>query len=697
MKIQLDWLKEYVEFDLSAEELGHVLTMGGLEIECHEQVELADGTKTDVMEINVTPNRGYCLSYFGVAREVSALLGTPCKLPSPHVDLEKNWGNTPVEEKLSVENHDKKLCSRYSGMVIENVKPGPSPEWLADRLTAIGLRPINNIVDITNYVMMEYGQPLHAFDRELLAGSKIVIRRAKKNELFTRLDGTELKLDEDALMIADAEKPVALAGVMGGAHSQVTESTRNLVLESACFDPVTMRKGSRKYAIRTDSSIRFERGVDIDGVIVAQSRAALLIKELAGGTICKGRIDVYPTLQPVTRVVLRTSRLNQILGTELAASTIRGYLDRLRMDLVEETNGEEFAVDIPSFRPALSREIDLIEEVARVHSYEKVEVSHPVASVTPVGFSKKQTEVRRLKEIFSHLGFSEAVNYSFINSKHADLFKPLFGAGAANSKTIAMSNPLSSDMEIMRTSLLPGLLNTASLNVSKGQKPVKIFEIGGVFLRAGKEAVQKNSLAGLALGQYENNVWKEQGKGYDYYDIKGVLESALEQLKISLEYKSVSNPVLQEGKSVQCLACGRASGYLGELAASLVKEWDLNQKVYVFEMDVEALVDGCPSPIKFNPIPKYPETYRDISILIDKALPSQEVTDLIMKISAPLISRVELYDYFEGKKIEEGKKSLTYALIFQSSERTLTDEEVNPVFDKIVHGLSDKLGATLRK
>ncbi len=712
MKIQLEWLKEYVDFDLSAEKLGDLLTMGGLEVECLEHVELPDGRTTEVIELNVTPNRGYCLSYFGVAREVAAGLAINCRFPSPEAELEKAWRQkTPVQERISVENREEILCPRYSGLVIENVTPGPSPKWLVDRLSAIGLRPINNIVDITNYVMMEYGQPLHAFDRELLSGPRIVIRRAEKNEPFTCLDGTEIKLGEDALVIADADKPVALAGVMGGENSQVSESTRHLVLESACFDPVTVRKGSKKYGLRTDSSIRFERGIDIDGVIHAQSRAALLIRELAGGEICRGRIDLYPNPSALATVVLRVSRVEKILGIRLEPDIIRRYLERLGLKIVEEPSverppKESFAVEIPGFRPTLSREIDLIEEVARLHGYGNVIVTHPTASISPVRSTPKQSAVRKIKETLCHLGFSEAVNYSFIDQDQAERFKTTWVQ--KNGKTIPLSNPLSSDMGTMRTSLLPGLLTTAARNLSRGQKPVKVFEVGEVFCKEGDKAIERTRLAVLAVGLYENSVWKETGKGYDYYDLKGVLETTLEQLKVFLEYRPADYPFLEMGKSVNCLVNGKIIGFLGELPPLKWEEakgswkdqlstWeDLKQKCYIFEIDVDALMERFPAPVRFRSIPKFPETYRDISIVIDKSVQSKTVADLIREVSAPLISRVELYDQFDGKKIEKGRKSLTFALSFHSAEKTLTDEEVNPVFDKIVKTLSSKLGATLR-
>ncbi|MFQ5449389.1 MAG: phenylalanine--tRNA ligase subunit beta [Nitrospinaceae bacterium] len=696
MLIQLDWLKEYVDLDIPAEELAEILSMGGLEVESLEWVELPEGGKTQVMELNVTPNRGYCLSYRGVAREVAALLGKPFRFPTPEADLEKVWGETPVSQKITVENREETLCPRYAALVIENVRIGPSPGWLAGRLRAIGLRPINNIVDITNYVMMEYGQPLHAFDGERLAGPAILIRRARENESFQSLDGTDLKLGADALVIADANKPVALAGIMGGTNSEVSDSTVTVVLESACFDPVTVRKGSKKYGLRTDSSYRFERGVDIDGVISAQSRAALLIRELAGGQICRGRIDLYPQPFSSPRIPLRVSRVNQVLGTHLDRQTIQDYLQRLGLTLAE-TGDTVLQVEVPPFRPTLSREIDLIEEIARLHGFGNVDAAHPRAEILTVRLTRKQNAARQAKSILCHLGFSEAINYSFIEKENAEKFKTAFGSEEAI--PISLSNPLSNDWASMRTSLLPGLLKTAARNISKGQKPVKIFELGDVFFREqkGESNVEKTCFAAFAVGPYESSVWKDTGKDYDFFDLKGILETLMSQFKLSLEFRPSGRPFLNREKSVDCLAAGRVVGYLGELSPGLVRQWELSRPGFVWELDFDAVVSCLPEKPRFQPIPKYPETYRDISILVDQSVPSRKVADLILETSAPLIRRVELYDLFEGKKIERGKKSLTFSLSFQSPEKTLTDEEVKPVFDKILQSLSDRLGATLRE
>jgi phenylalanyl-tRNA synthetase beta chain len=697
MKIQLDWLKTYIDHGLSAQKLSDLLTMGGLEIEGRESVDLGGGKTTEVVELNVTPNRGYCLSHIGVAREVAAMIHKACKLPTPDKKLTKAMGSVPVKKKITVVNDEPDLCPRYTAIVIENVKPGPSPQWLQDRLKAIGLRPINNIVDITNFVMMEYGQPLHAFDSARLAGEKIVIRRARKGEPFTALDGTELKLGTDALVIADADKPVALAGIMGGTNSQVDESTRTVVLESASFDPIAVRKASKKYGLRSDSSYRFERGVDVEAVETASSRAALLIQELAGGDICKGRIDIYFRSRKPNRFDFRISRTNQVLGTELGAKKIMKYLKGLGITVVKEKKaGECYQVEAPSSRPTLTREIDLIEEVARLDGYEGVEVSHPVASVSPVRFSKIQTAVRQSKEVLRNLGYSEAINYSFIEGDWAQQFLGTFGD--QQPAVVQLDNPISADMDTMRPSLLPGLIKSAARNINRGQKSLQLFEQGHIFFgKKGKGSHEISCLAALATGPYPNSVWKDSGKPFDFYDLKGALETLANHFQVALDYRPSKRSFLDSGQSADGFVGDRCIAYLGRLDPALATRWELSPHIYVFELNMEALAAAIADRPRFQPIPKYPETYRDISILVDQTVQAQTISDLIRQTSEPLIRRVELYDQYQGKKLPSGKKSLTFALSFQSPEKTLTDEEVNPIFAKIVGNLSEQLGAALRE
>ena len=694
MKVQVDWLKEYTEIDVPADELGHVLTMAGLEIESHETVDLPDGEKSEVLELNVTPNRGYCLSHIGVAREVSALLKKSLKLSDPVKTLETESGAVAVADRVSVENLEPELCPRYCALVIENVKVGPSPKWLKDRLVAIGLRPINNIVDITNFVMMEYGQPLHAFDRDLLAGNKIVIRRAEKGEPFASLDGTELKLESDALVIADGDRPVALAGIMGGTNSQVSETTCHVVLESACFDPATVRKGSKKYGLRSDSSYRFERSVDWNGVVSAQARAALLIKELTGGEICSGRVDIYPEAGKSIVVPLRVSRVNQLLGGSFSAGQIQDLLSRLGMEIAEAS--ETMQVKIPSFRPDLSREVDLIEEIARIDGFDRVDTVFPVAGVRPVKTAVRQKIIKKAREVFCYTGFSETVHYSFIESVHAEEFKTAFAS--EQDQLIMLKNPLSSENDTMRTSLIPDLLKTAALNLSKGQKPLKLFEVGGVyFADSSGNRTEKAVLSAIVLGPYELTPWKPRGKEYDFYDLKGTLETLSEHLHLKLETSPDGKPFLMSGKSVRVHANDVELGYLAQVDPGQKLVHEMGQNVYALELDLGALENAFSSSLQFQQIAKFPETYRDISILVDRQVTSQQVADLILKTGSPLIQKVELYDHFEGKKIQADKKSLTFALSFQSAERTLSDEEVTPLFESIIQTLESELGASLRE
>ena len=691
MKVQVDWLKEYVKIDAPVAELGHVLTMAGLEIESHE---LLDEEKGDVLELNVTPNRGYCLSHLGVAREVSALMGGTFNPPDALQALGKSWGANPVAEKIAVENLEESLCPRYAALVIENVKPGPSPKWLCDRLQAIGLRPINNIVDITNFVMMEYGQPLHAFDRELLSGNKIIIRNANKGEKFTSLDGSELKLDVDALVIADAEKPVALAGIMGGANSQVSEATKNIVLESACFDSSAIRKASKKYGLRSDSSYRFERGVDMEGVITAQARAACLIQELAGGDICKGRIDVYPKTRENIQVALRVSRVNQLLGTDFSAEQIKEIISRLGLKVEAAIKDGTLQVEIPGFRPDLTREVDVIEEIARIDGFDKVDTVFPVASVRPVRIAPRQTMLRKIREVLCHTGFSETVHFSFVEREQAENYLSSFAS--TEDKMISLKNPLSSENDTMRTSLIPGLLKTIQNNLSKGQKPLKLFEIGSVyFIDSQGKRVQKTVLTAAVLGPYELTPWKPRGKEYDFYDLKGALDNLCSHFGLQVGFPANANrSYLLAEKSANCYVDAIELGYMGQLSPD---KTEIAEKVFVWELDLQKLEKSLPPRPHFQNIAKFPETYRDISILVDRQVTSQKASDLILKAGQPLLKRVELYDHFEGKKIQSDKKSLTFALSFQSKDKTLSDDEVSPLFETIVQTLKTELDASLRE
>ncbi len=693
MKIQKDWLQQYVKCSLPTPELGHLLTMAGLEIEADEQVALKGGELTDVLELNVTPNRGYCLSHIGVAREVAALAQSSLTLDDPVKKLEQARRGSAIGKSLTVNLQDPELCPRYSALVIENVTVKPSPQWLQNRLTAVGLRPINNIVDITNFVLMEYGQPLHAFDLSLLKKNEIVIRRAKEKEVIETLDGSQLTLETDTLVIADGVRPVALAGVMGGANSQVTDKTQTIVLESACFDPSSVRKTSKKYGLRSDSSYRFERGIDIDAVISAQARAALLIEELAGGTIASGEIDLYPSPRPALNLSFRVERCNAVLGTSLKADAVGNYLKALNMK-IEKAENDRFNVTVPASRPMIEREIDLIEEVARLHGYDQIEVTDPVGQLNPLRPTELQTVSRAARQLMGDMGFTEAINYSFLENDITEHFLQAFADESAT--TISLDNPISVDLGTMRTSLLPGLIKSSIRNIRHGGKSLRLFELGTAFFRQGDQNMERACLAAVVTGPYPEDVWTQKGKGYDFFDIKGTLESLLSHFKIEAEYRPTSKPYFKQDTSIDCLAGKIPLASLGELPPSLAKLFELDQPLLALEIDLEAWTRALPPTIRFEPLPKFPGIFRDISLLVDKSVSAGEIGQIIRQTGSPLLKKTALYDHFEGKKLEPGKKSLTYALTFQSPDRTLTDEEVNPVFEKIVQQLVEKVQAHLR-
>ncbi|MBT7273050.1 MAG: phenylalanine--tRNA ligase subunit beta, partial [Nitrospina sp.] len=434
------------------------------------------------------------------------------------------------------------------------------------------------------------------------------------------------------------------------------------------------------------------------GVISAQARAALLIKKLAGGTICKGRVDLYPSPQPIRNVSLRASRLNQVLGCSLSGDQIKDYLSRLKLEVSLLKDNETFNVGIPSFRPFLLREIDLIEEVARLNGFDKIKETSPAAQINPVRFTPIQSAIGSVKSLLRDIGFSEIITYSFIDELGAKTFQSAFST-TNKVNSISLNNPISVDMGFMRPSLLPGLVQSARTNFSKGQKHVRVFECGNIFVSGeGGEREEKMVVSAFISGVQENNVWEQTGKSYDYYDLKGTLSAVSRLLKLKLiEHPEPENPFMLKGRSVGLTVDGKACGYLGELSPSIIRQYELPKHCIVFELDFDRLMCALPKQVRFLNLPKFPEIYRDISILIDKTVPSGEVIDRINQVGGPLLRKVELYDHFEGNKIKEGEKSLTYALTFQSSDRTLIDEEVNPVFEKIVKILSSQLGAMLRE
>ena len=648
----------------------------------------AMGLDDTVFELEITPNRPDCLSLIGVAREIRAETGNPLKLPQ--VDV--NEDGTDVRETTSVTIQAPDLCPRYAARVIRGVKIGQSPLWLQQQLESVGIGVINNIVDITNFVLMEYGQPLHAFDYHKLTENRLVVRRAISGEKLKTLDEIERELTSEMLVIADAEKPVALAGVMGGYDSEITEATCDVLLESAYFNPSSIRATAKALGMSTEASYRFERGADPGSVLAALDRAAELITELAGGTICKGIVDVYPGEQPLTEIQLRPGRVNFVLGTEIEPATMKEILTRLGFGV--ETSGGVYSVTVPSFRSDVTREIDLIEELARVYGYDNIPTALPKGDI-PVPAPDPKVEVRRrIKQFLLASGMMEALNYSFSDPNSFD--KTRFAADNPLRNAIPLQNPLSPEMSVLRTTLLPGLLENAQRNRNHQIDTIALFEIGSVFIRS-DEQKEPERVSGVLAGQVGEGVYSNPYRQPDFYDIKGLVEGILEVCGISdYTLQKTGAPTFHPGRNAAVMLGDRKIGIFGEAHPEVLENYDLPYKAYLFDFDMEGLTDAAIFAKRFEPISVYPTVERDLAIVVDKETLSDMPTELIYKTGGELVESVRLFDVYEGEQVPEGKKSLAYAIIYHSATETLTDKAVNALHDKIVKRLNQELGAELR-
>ena len=646
------------------------------------------GLDDTLFELEITPNRPDCLSLIGVAREIRAETGNPLKLPP--VDFSEDGADIREVTSVTIEAPD--LCPRYAARVIRGVKVGHSAAWLQQRLESVGIGVINNIVDITNFVLMEYGQPLHAFDYHKLAENRIVVRRAGVGETLTTLDGVDRKLTTDMLVIADAEKPVALAGVMGGYDSEITEATCDVLLESAYFNPSSIRATAKTFGMSTEASYRFERGADPGIVLAALDRAAQLITELAGGTVCKGIVDVYPGKQPLTEIQLCPKRVNLVLGTEIEPATMEEILTRLGFDV--SISGSVYWVTVPPFRSDITREIDLIEEIARVYGYDNIPTTLPKGDI-PVPTLDRKVEVRRrVKQCLLAAGMMEAVNYSFSDPNSFDKIR--FAADNPLRNALPLQNPLSPEMSVLRTTLLPGLLDNARRNRNHQIDTIALFEIGSVFIRNGEQQ-EPERVSGVLAGQVGDGVSSNPYREPDFYDIKGIVEGVLEVCGVSdYTLQKTDAPTFHPGRNAAVLFGGRQIGIFGEAHPEVLENYDLPYKAYLFEFDMEALTDAAIFAKRFEPISVYPKVERDLAIVVDKETLSDMPTELIYKTGGEWVESIRLFDVYEGEQVPEGKKSLAYAITYLSASETLTDKAVNALHDKIVKRLNQELGAELR-
>jgi phenylalanyl-tRNA synthetase beta chain len=647
-----------------------------------------------VFNVGVTPNRSDCLSMIGMAREVAAITGKKIKQPSVNV----KESSEDINPLTSVKIIDAEACPRYTARMIKNVQIGVSPVWMKTRLEAAGLRAINNIVDVTNFVMLEMGQPLHAFDFRFLKEGRIVVRKSKENEEFISLDGKSRMLPADTLLICDGVKPVAIGGIMGGLNSEVKEDTQVIFLESAYFNPPSIRRSARKLAMPTDAAFRFERGIDPEGVVKALNRAAQLIADLSGGSICKNYIDEYPEkISTAQDIPLRLDRIRQVIGMEIGAKDVVRILRSIGMVLKQNGKGR-YLVTPPTCRVDILREIDLIEEVIRLYSYDRVPVTLPAVAVTEIAVIPRLDLEERIRQLLIGSGYTEIVNYSFGIPVAADIL--CLPEKDERRRLVRIKNPLGEDLSVMRTTMIYGLLETAKKNANNGSFDLSIFEIGRIFLRrkAGELPEEKNILAGLLTGKMTDDLWGKR-KTVDFYTLKGCLENIFFDLKLNnCRYNSTAvEPFLHPGKSCGIYLDDRKIGFLGEVHPDVLEKIDLKNNAYVFEINLDILISAyLDRNITYQEISKFPAVMRDAAFVIPDTMEADQMLNIVLGQKEDLLENVSIFDVYTGKEISQGTKSLGLRFSYRAPARTLTDLETNTVHDRIVQNTVNLTGAKIR-
>ncbi|MGI8783801.1 MAG: phenylalanine--tRNA ligase subunit beta [Acidobacteriota bacterium] len=701
MKISYSWLRDYIALDQPVEEVSRQLTLLGLAVDA-----VVPYGPDFILDVDVTTNRPDCLSHIGIARELSAFYGVP--LTAPVTNLGESAAvaaDTPAE----IEILDRRLCSRYSARVIFEVQIGPSPDWLRERLLAVGQRPINNVVDVTNYVLLERGHPLHAFDFDRLEQHQIKVRRARRGEKLKTLDGNERKLDTTMLVIADATRAVALAGVMGGFDSEVTEGTTRLLLESAHFEPLSVRRTSRALGLKTEASYRFERGADVRATVTAVDRAAELILKVAGGRVAGGLLDVYPRPRPPRTAPLRRQKLDALVGQFIPDAFVEERLDRLGF---HATRGHaasgpaargrgRWKVTIPSWRVDVAIEEDLIEEVARHYGFDKIESRLPAWSGRgsyPVGEARE----RDLLDCLRGAGFYEAVTYSLVHPDWDSRFRHGLLTGQAAGATtpleaVALANPLSDEDSHLRTALLGGLVRSLAHNLNHGQQDVRLFEIGKVFSGANGSYLERSHLGLVATGCQFRQYWNSISSATDWFFFKGVVEEIGRRLRVDrVEFGKSSCDFLHPGNSAEVFFASRHVGFLGSLHPDRLELLKIRQDVFVAEFDLEAINAIQPVPVFYENIERLPQVERDFSFVVAEGTAYNQIVAAIKGLNLKEIKDISVIDVYRGAKVPEGKYSLTVRLVLQHPNRTLTQEEIQSMSQAVVRVLGEQVQAKPR-
>ncbi len=647
------------------------------------------------LDIAITPNRPDCASVMGIAREIAAITGQKLKRPEIRVAA----ASTPIEDLTQVTVDDPEGCPRYAAGIIRGVELGPSPFWLRYRLHVSGVRAINNIVDVTNYVLLETGHPLHSFDYDRLKGNRIIVRRAEENEVFTTLDGQSHDLNGEMLMICDAERAVAVAGIMGGLNSEIFSGSTNVLVESAFFDPVTIRRGAKRLGMSTEASYRFERGADIEGVPIALERALMLMSQLGGGEVAKGLIDKYPKPYIPPVINLRIERANSLLGSSISCERAMVHLRALEME-VEKLDANLLQVTPPAFRVDLTREVDLVEEVARMEGFDEISVTCPSIRPSDEVEPPEQVMAETLRETMAGLGFNEVINYSFVSPDTADLL--VAGEESPLRSFVPILNPLTVDQSVMRTSLVPGVLETVRTNVVYGVKDLRLFEWGKVFFHTEADALprEKPFLAAIMTGLLNQKQWYCEERSVDFYDIKGTVEALLKTLGLRdvLFERGDMPPYYNPEISSRVYLSGSVIGHVGQVLPEVMAGSDLETlTAYLFELDIRALLERVPEAVAFEPLPKFPAVFRDISLIVRRQVESIKIQEIVKREGGDLLESVHLYDLYEGGKIDRAEKAVTLRICYRSREGTLEGKEINRLHEVIIKGIRRETGARLRE
>ncbi len=674
MKLSLNWLKDYIDPKLSTDNLAHRLVMAGWEVESVETVG-----KDTVFELEITPNRPDCLNILGLAREIGAITNKKVKYPKT-----KTYKTTTAKTLVSIE--DKKDCRRYVATLIKNTKIVNSPYSLCDRLTSLGLKTISNAVDSTNFVLMETGQPLHVFDYDKIAGGKIVVRRAKQGEKITTIDGVERSLDSSILVIADDKKPIAIAGIMGGKDTEVTSSTKNILLESAHFDMTIVRRASRKLGLRSDSSYRFERNVDITGVLIGANRATDLLLELTQGNIVD-RIDTYVAVKTARKeITVSEEAIETLLGGKIPITKVKRIL--ISLDFKVLLKGKNLSVIAPAFRGDIKQTVDLIEDVSRIIGFDRMPVSFPQIKAKNLIVNSRPSSVKKMvRRTLTGSGLDEIVTLSLLSTKNLD--KCL----QQNLKQVKVTNPLSSEQELMRPSLLPSFMQVLVGNFNRGEKNLSLFEIAPIYL----PQEEKSTLAILLTGNRYQDWRLSRRAEVEFSDLKGTLGNIFDALGVRALFEISQETFLEEGFQSVIKVNGKAIGFAGKLSKTVLQNWDIKyQDVYFAQIDLESLFILPMKTVRFESLAEFPAIVRDVSLAVKKEIPYREIEKICLQNSTDILKDIKFIEQYVGDKVSSEQKALVFSLVYQSRSRTLREEEVNSTHQRITDALVSQLGASRR-